>query len=252
MKIHQLDPTANMGQVGSSVLRVIQNNSDLLIDLFIRESIQNSLDAGDKDSNKPYVNIDFIINVFDAKKLNRQLEGITDILEFKHTEECYKYIAVKDSNTTGLTGPLKGSEVRNNKYGNLQKLVYHVGKPQDEPGSGGSWGYGKTLYYRISQIGLVIYYSRIKKEDGEYESRLCAVMCEDENSNDAILPPLGNNNKSGIAWWGETDESGNTWPVTDDESINVFLKIFDINPYTGNDVGTIVIIPYINEQLLLT
>ena len=49
MKKQQLDPTAIMAQVGSSVLRAIQNNSYPLIDLFIRESIQNSLDAGDKE-----------------------------------------------------------------------------------------------------------------------------------------------------------------------------------------------------------
>ena len=248
----QLDPTANMGQVGSSVLRAIQNNSDPLIDLFIRESIQNSLDAGDKEIPIPYVSIDFIIKEFKANKLNLSLGGITDRLNNRFNNESYKFVAVKDTNTTGLTGPLKRSEVRDNKYGNLQKLVYHVGKPQEELGAGGSWGYGKTLYYRISQIGLVIYYSRIKKENGGYESRLCAVMCENEQSRDAILPPYDdNNNKSGIAWWGDIDKKKNTYPITDEVCIKEFLKIFEIEPYVNNEVGTIVIIPYINEQALL-
>ena len=114
----QLDPTANMGQVGSSVLRAIQNNSDPLIDLFIRESIQNSLDAGDKSISIPYVNIDFIVKEFNAKKLNHSLDGITDRLNKRFPDEYYKFVAVKDTNTTGLTGPLKRSEVRDNKYGN--------------------------------------------------------------------------------------------------------------------------------------
>ena len=252
MKIQQLDPTANMGQVGSSVLRAIQNNSDPLIDLFIRESIQNSLDAGDKDISTPYVCIDFIVKEFNANKLNLSLECITERLNNRFPNEFYKFIAVKDTNTTGLTGPLKRSEVRDNKYGNLQKLVYHVGKPQEIPGAGGSWGYGKTLYYRISQIGLVIYYSRIKKDDGEFESRLCAVMCENEKSKDAILPPYDeNNNKSGIAWWGDIDDKSNTYPITDENNILNFLEIFGIKPYVKDEVGTIVIIPYINEQALL-
>lgn len=251
MKIQQLDPTANMGQVGSSVLRAIQNNSDPLIDLFIRESIQNSLDAGDKDISTPYVCIDFIVKEFNANKLNLSLECITERLNNRFPNEFYKFIAVKDTNTTGLTGALKRSEVRDNKYGNLQKLVYHVGKPQEIPGAGGSWGYGKTLYYRISQIGLVVYYSRIKKEDGEYESRLCAVMCENEKSEGAILPPSDGNNKSGIAWWGDIDDKGDTYPITKEDSIKEFLKIFEIEPYVNDEVGTIVIIPYINEQVLL-
>lgn len=253
MKMQQMDPTANMGQVGSSVLRAIQNNSDPLIDLFIRESIQNSLDAGDKESPIPYVCVDFIVKEFDAKQLHHSLdgEGITEKLNDQFPNGHYTFVAVKDSNTTGLTGPLKRTEVRDNKYGNLQKLVYHVGKPQDQLGAGGSWGYGKTLYYRISQIGLVIYYSRIKKEEGEYESRLCAVMCEDENSEKAILPCDENNNKSGIAWWGDIDDKGNTYPITNEDRVKEFLKIFELKPYLNDEVGTIVIIPYINEQALL-
>ena len=251
MNMYQLDPTGNMNQVGSSVLRAIQNNSDPLIDLFIRESIQNSLDAGNPNLPIPYVNVDFIVKTFNSRRLNHSLNGITGKLDEKFPERCYKYIAVKDTNTTGLTGPLKRSEVRDNNYGNLQKLVYHVGKPQEGLGAGGSWGYGKTLYYRISQIGLVIYYSRIKKENGEYESRLCAVMCEDEKSQDALLPPCDdNNNKSGIAWWGEIDNKENTYPITEEKGISDFLDIFEIKPYTDAEVGTIVIIPYINEQAL--
>lgn len=249
MSMYQLDPTGNMNQVGSSVLRAIQNNSDPLIDLFIRESIQNSLDAGNSNLTIPYVNVDFIVKTFNSKRLNHSLNGITSKLDERFPEECYKFIAVKDTNTTGLTGPLKRSEVRDNNYGNLQKLVYHVGKPQEGLGAGGSWGYGKTLYYRISQIGLVIYYSRIKKDNGEYESRLCAVMCEDEKSQDALLPPCDeNNNKSGIAWWGEIDDKENTYPITDENGISELMDIFEIKPYTDDEVGTIVIIPYINEQ----
>lgn len=246
----QLDPTANMGQIGSSVLRAIQNNSDPLMDLFVRESIQNSLDAGDKEITTPYVNVEFLIQEFKASELNASLNDISDQLNKRFTNECYKFIAVKDTNTTGLTGPLKRSEVRDNIYGNLQKLVYHVGKPQENLGAGGSWGYGKTLYYRISKIGLVVYYSRIKKENGEFEARLCAVICENEKSRDAILPQYDkNNNKSGIAWWGEV-EGNDTFPVTDEDRIFEFLKIFNIKPYTQSEVGTIVIIPYIDEQAL--
>lgn len=251
MKMQQMDATANMGQAGSSVLRAIQNNTDPLIDLFIRESIQNSLDAGDKEVPIPYVSVDFIVKEFETNQLHNSLDGITDKLNDRFPNGHYKFVAVKDTNTTGLTGPLKRTEVRDNKYGNLQKLVYHVGKPQDEPGAGGSWGYGKTLYYRISQIGLVIYYSRIKKADGIYESRLCAVMCENEKEESAILPCDDNNNKSGIAWWGDIDDKGNTYPITDEGRVKEFLKIFEIEPYVNDEVGTIVIIPYIKEQALL-
>ena len=44
--------------------------------------------------------------------------SITDRLNKRFPDEYYKFVAVKDTNTTGLTGPLKRSEVRDNKYGN--------------------------------------------------------------------------------------------------------------------------------------
>ena len=47
-----------------------------------------------------------------------------------------KYIAIRDSNTTGLTGPMDYSEVKNNDYGNLLKLVYEISKQQTKEGSG--------------------------------------------------------------------------------------------------------------------
>ena len=56
MKIEIAEP-GKMTQSGSSLLRLIQNNSTPLIDLLIRESIQNSLDAA-KDS-VDYVNMEF-------------------------------------------------------------------------------------------------------------------------------------------------------------------------------------------------
>ena len=65
------------------------------------------------------------------------------------------------------------------------------------------------------------------------------------------LRNFSNNNKSGIAWWGDIDDKSNTYPITDEENILVFLETFGITPYVNDEVGTIVIIPYINEQALL-
>ena len=162
MKIEIAEP-GRMTQSGSSLLKLIQNNNMPILDLLVRESIQNSLDA--KNEKDPYVTVEFLTGEFNKLALNNELEGIKDSLNKKYWKNEYKYIAIRDSNTVGLTGKMHYDEVTDNQYGNLLKLIYEISKPQETEGAGGSWGLGKTVYFRVG-IGLVIYYSRIEMSKG--------------------------------------------------------------------------------------
>ena len=77
MKIEIAEP-GKMTQSGSSLLRLIQNNSTPLLDLLVRESIQNSLDAA--KSSVDYVIMDFITGSFCKENLNIELDEITEAL----------------------------------------------------------------------------------------------------------------------------------------------------------------------------
>ncbi len=248
MKIEIAEP-GRMTQSGSSLRRLIQNNKTPILDLLVRESIQNSLDA--HKANATSVTVQFITNSFSSDRLSRELEGISDTLLSRFPSESYQYLAIRDSDTVGLTGPIDYMDVVDNKYGNLLKLVYEIGKPQDSEGAGGSWGLGKTIYFRIG-IGLVIYYSRIENPDGTFSSRLVASLVEDETEEDAMIPAYKGMTRRGIAWWGqETGKENTTMPVTDEAYISDFLEIFGVDPYSGNETGTMIIIPYINSDELL-
>lgn len=247
MKIEIAEP-GRMTQSGSSLLKLIQNNNMPILDLLVRESIQNSLDA--KNETDPYVTVEFFTGEFNKVSLNSELEGITDSLNRKYCKNKYKYIAVRDSNTVGLTGKLHYDEVTDNHYGNLLKLIYEISKPQEAEGAGGSWGLGKTVYFRVG-IGLVIYYSRIINEQGQYESRLAASLVENEMEPDSLIPALPGKSKRGIAWWGQNIGDNKTKPITDEQYIEKILKIFNVDSYEGNLTGTTIIIPYIDEQMLL-
>jgi len=247
MKIEIAEP-GRMTQSGSSLLKLIQNNNMPILDLLVRESIQNSLDA--KNELDSYVTVEFITGEFNKISLNRELEGITDSLNKKYWKNEYKYIAVRDSNTVGLTGKLHYDEVTDNQYGNLLKLIYEISKPQEAEGAGGSWGLGKTVYFRVG-IGLVIYYSRIINEQGQYESRLAASLVENEMEVDSLIPALPGKSKRGIAWWGQSIGENKTKPITDEQYIEQILKIFNMDPYEGDLTGTTIIIPYIDEHMLL-
>ena len=73
-----------MSMSGSSVLSSIQNNSMSTIDLMIRESLQNSLDAGiDNIGIYRSVDVNYTIGKFTKTNLTNELEGISVDLKNK-------------------------------------------------------------------------------------------------------------------------------------------------------------------------
>lgn len=238
-----------MAQTGSSLLRSIQNNHTPALDLLVRESIQNSLDAARSESQP--VKFDLSVRRFENNKVSKRFSGITEKLNNRYSN-IGESIVIRDVNTTGLTGPIHQDYVKNNEFGNLLKLIYEISMPQEKKEAGGSWGLGKTVYFRIG-IGLVVYYSRIKLENGSYESRLAACLVEDESKEDTLIPSTGATNelKRGIAWWGEYHKSNSTKPITDERYIAEFLEDFDVKPFENDETGTTVIIPYVDEDNLL-
>ncbi len=237
---------------GSSLLRIMQNASTPVLDLIVRESIQNSLDAAKPtlNINKEKVQVDFNYGSFDSNKLANEFEGIsTKLHEFDNNNA--KFLSISDTNTIGLTGNLDGIFKPNEKNQNLGKLVFQIMKPQDNEGAGGSWGIGKTVYYRLG-IGLIIYYSRIRLENGDFQNRLVAALVEDETKPNGLLNSYDNNNL-GAAFFGKSDQNDANYlsAITDDNYISRFLSIFGLDIFLEDKTGTRIIIPYIDENKVL-
>lgn len=254
MKI-EVAKEGRMDMSGKGLIRAIQNDNMPILDLLVRESVQNSLDAAETDVE--YVNVDFGVGEFDKSRLAEELEGITETINSDFPLPRYKYLYIRDSGTEGLTGALHFSRKRGGKQ-NLLKLVYEIAKPQEGTEAGGSWGYGKTIYYRVG-VGLVLYYSRIRTPDGKYQSRLAACLVEDENRTDALLRSGSLKSKRGLAWWGQQfsyqindkREEG-TIPETNEGRVNDILAIFGFEPFEDDETGTAILIPFIDEKRLLT
>lgn len=248
MKI-EIAEHARMSERGSSLLRLIQNNEMPVLDLLVRESIQNSLDAAQRKSSK--VEVAFNSIEFENQKLNKHFDKITEGLNNKFPSSSSKLLEIRDTNTFGLTGPLHYTQVEDNNFGNLLKLVYEISMPQQKEGAGGSWGLGKTVYFRLG-IGLVVYYSRIKNTDGNFESRLAACLVEDETKEDCLVKSSNSHLQRGIAWWGQSSFDGkSTMPITNEEEINEILSDLNIKPFNDYQTGTSIIIPYIDEKKIL-
>ena len=188
---------------GSGVLRAFQNEKMPSLDLLIREAIQNSMDARRLDKN--YVKEEINVDQFNIRELIKFFPQISELLYIKSRLGYNKYISISDRNTIGLTGPIRIQDIEGTNCGRFLSLTEGIAKPQENQGAGGSWGYGKTVYYRIG-IGLVIFYSRIK-EDNQYKDRLMACLVENEKDENSILNyDKQYKSKTGVAWWGKKDE----------------------------------------------
>lgn len=236
----QLQP---MQESGAFLLRALQNEETPLLDLLVRESVQNALDAGRNGNQALPVSVDFHIREHSLDSIASTFrEGLDLQILGKRYPRTPKLLEIRDSGTEGLTGPMTFDSVEaNGQHGNFLKLVFEIGRTRADDSAGGSWGLGKTCYFRMG-AGLVIYYSRIKTADG-YEERLMASLVEDENRVDRLQLAT----QTGIAWWGANDSLR---AITAPERIHEVLKALGAQPFTGKATGTAIIIPLLKENLL--
>lgn len=241
IKIAYNDPQG-MSQDGDAILRSLQNKSLPMIDLMVRESIQNSLDATLPNQSETKVN--FSVGQFESEQLSKHFEEIQTILNTKYSGSN-TFISVSDKNTSGLTGDFRTTDSKSLDKSNFQKLVFGIGKNQEKDGAGGSWGLGKTSYFRMG-VGIVIYYTRVKVATG-YEERLIVSLIESPKNKDRLLPQSGR----GIAWWGEfsKENADIIYPITNSNKIQSILDIFGLQQYNNDETGTLIIVPYIKNTI---
>lgn len=239
---------------GSGVLKALQNDSLPELDLLVREAVQNSADAA-LDMEGDSSNVSFKIGEFVPWKLNCEFESIYTVLNERFSGGSATFLEIRDSKTVGLTGPVDVEHIAGNDgdHGNYFKLVFENGQEQTNSNAGqagGSWGYGKSVYYRVG-IGLVLFYSRIKTSTG-FESRLVASLVEHDKTGESILKEV-QRDSIGRAWWGARTSSAQeqVFPISDEGYIERLLDIFSLRPFSGEQTGTSIVIPYINEERLL-
>lgn len=236
----QLQP---MQESGAFLLRAMQNEHMPRLDLLVRESVQNSLDAASDRQPGGEVRVSFQVRTHATGSVASVFsDGLNASVLAARYPDGGKLLEIRDTLTDGLTGPLSFEEVgEDGDHGNLLKLVFEIGRTRSDDGAGGSWGLGKTCYFRMG-AGLVIYYSRVRHGDG-YQERLVASLVEDETRPDR----LQRDTRTGIGWWGA--ESG-LRPLTRTGQVHYFLRMLGIAPFADTETGTAIIIPFLRDDLL--
>ncbi|MBL8909281.1 MAG: hypothetical protein JNM17_01135, partial [Archangium sp.] len=208
------------------------------LDLLVRESVQNSLDAAVDAA----VNVDFRFGELDAADVLSCLGESQVTKRMAGRGLSRRFLEIRDTGTSGLTGPTSLKELAltpGSDHGNILKLIYEIGRARADTTAGGAWGLGKTVYYRVG-CGLTLFYSRIREGKG-YAERLAACLVEDEREADRFQ----DESATGVGWWGAKGGG----PITDTPTVRKLLSKLGIAPFGENETGTAVFIPFLRNDL---
>ncbi|OLT39250.1 hypothetical protein BJF86_09565 [Serinicoccus sp. CNJ-927] len=151
-----------------------------------------------------------------------------------------RVLEISDRGTKGLGGPIRNDlEIPEGMPSNFIDLIMNIGAPREVHLSGGTYGFGKTITYRCSRVGTVLFWSRSMEGD-EVEDRLIGSAFGDNfNAN--------GKRHTGRHWWGTVCEDGaRVEPWTGNDARAMAEGVFDAS-FTDHETGTSLMI--INPDL---
>jgi len=239
-----------------TVLKVLGKSSLFILDILIRESVQNSLDAVSSKA-KDFVRFDFDLIEFESAD---EVIDCINFLEQSGGDPLYTrlkrrikdndpvLLVLSDKGTTGLSGPVRRNDPQWNNFSgrkNFENLVYQLGHNHGASGAGGSYGFGKSIYYYLSTAGLVMYYSRSR--EGE-RLAFSMISAKEKKASSA---------STGISWWGDVyKHKGLEYaaPIEDSGKIGNILDQMGLSKkrFSKNETGTLICIVAPDLQLLMS
>ncbi len=227
------------------VIRTINASNLSIVEVFLREAVQNSFDAKCESCS----GINFGIRAYTFT--DDQYSNFIDLFQVENSGKptfYSKYLAPKikktmlnleitDTNTVGLTG-YPGVTSKKDTKQHFSKFVYETGNDKGEDSNaGGSYGYGKAAFYSFSKLRTICVYSRIRSDSSErretiYQSRFI-VITTDERITDSVIDRC---------WWGREEtniDSAATYaaPILNEQADNIAVSI-GLKKFEDNETGT--------------
>lgn len=195
------------GMHGNSATSALGRPSLESWDLFTRETLQNSWDARDQSSHEDGVtfSIDYReLTGHRAQTLRDFFGGDTlglgslSTLLYDSPGESIPLLVVSDTGTYGLQGPTSAAKAYTGRD-DFVSFVRNIGRRAEKEMRGGTYGFGKGVFFNASEVDAVLVYSRTHDEHGNPVSRFIAMA----NSNGFNSGEL---NFTGRHWWGLRSE----------------------------------------------
>lgn len=217
--------------------------------LFVREVIQNSVDASRSSHGKVHVKIrERTLRDSQLKDLRKHLHLTSDSDLLRRSELLQggdiqallsnemSVLYVEDHGTVGLGGT--DGALPADPTDNYRRLCLELGVTVQGRGRGGTFGYGKAAYWAVSDLWTVVFYSRFEptKRSAGASSRLIAVSWFNEHTH-AEEGPETALRFTGRAWFGGSQSGYGCLPFVDEEADEIAEKL-GFASRTASDTGT--------------
>ncbi|MEU7788658.1 hypothetical protein [Amycolatopsis sp. NPDC049159] len=212
-----------------------------LLTILIRESAQNSWDARTGDTAVDY-HLDLrVVSPAHApawRELLTRNVPTHDHLPLRQSilSPGIRILTVSDRGTTGLGGPTRADNavVENHDF---VSFIRNIGEPRDTELGGGTYGFGKGIFYLLSKPGTVLVHTRCRVPDG-FETRLmgCALW-----KSYAEGEGLSGRRFTGRHWWGAQSSDEVVEPLIGTEA-DATAERLGLRGFGPEETGTTVVV----------
>jgi hypothetical protein len=143
-------------------------------------------------------------------------------------------IVVSDRNTVGLGGPLRaGKRTQGEDAPDFVQFMRNVGEPSDHEFGGGTYGFGKGIFYRLSDVGAILVDTSTRAAGFAGRRLMGAALGHSWY--------LGDRRYTGRQWWGVVPLDDVPDPVLDDDA-GVLSAQFDLPGFADGRTGTDIVV----------
>ena len=221
---------------GQGARRLLGQPNGPLSSVLVRETAQNSWDAKGSGASLTFsMNLRRLSPGERAVLFGNVLSGgVHQLGEVPPATDSW-VLEVADRGTLGLVGPTRSDLARiMGAKTNFIDLIFNIGAPRDVKMSGGTYGFGKTISYVASELGVVAFWSRCAHEGRLQHRFIVSGMGDSFNQ--------GGMRYTGRHWWGRTVESGDrVEPLLGEEAQTLGEAIFR-RTFRAQETGTSMLI----------
>ena len=255
-KLYFFNDVAQGREAGNSAIRQFEDDRNLLSISFIRELIQNAIDAWNKNSGKPVKLVFKLIDVdtkhqTTLKNLFSQIMPLIKMgvgnsslkLTYPEKNLYKKALIVEEYNTTGLTGEYNRKK-NNEESWHYSNYLFGVNRATKIKG-GGSAGVGKITSNMVSDLKAILFVTSRSLENevwagGRVEFEAAHTLGNQSFENCAFL----SNNKinKNLNELTEDDRNSICSPISNKSDIDLIKEIFKLER-SDSQFGTSWIMP---------
>jgi hypothetical protein len=223
LQSEEFGPLGNITGQGAS--RTLGRPSLPLLQVLVRETVQNSIDAAQRDSKL----IDFRISTetksgTDLRKIRTLFAAAEHRAELPLAElfssNSITTLTLSDRGTYGLDGPTRANDHSGSERRNFVNFFRNIGQAGISAGKGGTYGYGKSVLFVASRLSTILVYTRVKSSAGPRTRLMGMTLCP---SDEAADPE--NEKFTGRHWWGSKSPDEIVEPLLSSEADDIALSI---------------------------